>query len=59
MSKKIAIVGTLDTKAEEVKYIKQRVEGRGHQAIVIDVGVLGEVPFESSVSRQQVAQAAG
>lgn len=59
MSKKIAIIGTLDTKADEVRYIKQRIEGRGHQAIVIDIGVLGHVPFTPSVSRQQVAKASG
>jgi len=59
MSKKIVIVGTLDTKAEEIKYIKHKIEDRDHQAIVIDVGVLGEVPFKPSVNRQQVAQASG
>lgn len=59
MSKQIAIIGTLDTKAEEMRYLKQQIEGRGHQAIVIDVGVLGSVPFKPSINRQEVAKASG
>jgi uncharacterized protein (UPF0261 family) len=59
VSKKIAIIGTLDTKGEQIKYIKGQIEGRGYQAIVIDAGVLGEVPFEPDISRKQVAEASG
>ncbi len=59
MSKKIAIVGTLDTKGEQIKYLKGQIESRGCEAIVIDAGVLGNAPFEPTISRQQVAQATG
>jgi uncharacterized protein (UPF0261 family) len=59
VSKKIAIIGTLDTKGEQIKYIKELIESRGHQAVVIDVGVLGNVPFEPDINREQVAQASG
>ena len=59
MSKKIGIIGTLDTKGEQIKYLKGRIEGRGHEVIVIDAGVLGNVFFDPDISRQQVAQASG
>lgn len=59
MIKRIAIIGTLDTKGVEIKYIKERIEDLGHKAIVMDVGVAGEVPFEPSVTRGQIAQAGG
>jgi uncharacterized protein (UPF0261 family) len=59
MSKKIAIVGTLDTKGEQIKYLKDRIEGRGNEAIVIDVGVLGMPLFKPDITREQVAQASG
>jgi uncharacterized protein (UPF0261 family) len=59
VSKKIAIVGTLDTKGEQIKYLKDQIESRGCQVIVIDAGVLGKAPFEPTISRQQVAQATG
>jgi uncharacterized protein (UPF0261 family) len=59
MKKTIAIVGTLDTKGDEVKYLKELIERRGHKAIVIDTGILGAAPFPAEVTREQVAEAAG
>ena len=59
MIRRIAIIGTLDTKGEEVQYIKELIERHGHQAIVIDTGILGEPPFKPTVTHQQVAQASG
>jgi uncharacterized protein (UPF0261 family) len=59
MSKKIGIIGTLDTKGEQIKYLKDQLEGRGHQVIVIDAGVLGKALFEPDISRQQIAEASG
>lgn len=59
MAKSIVIIGTLDTKGEEVKYVKELIEGRGHQPIVIDGGTLGEPPFPPDISNGEVAEAAG
>ena len=59
MTKTIVIVGTLDTKGEEVKYLKGLIEKRGHKAIVIDTGILGAAPFLAEFTREQVAEAAG
>ena len=44
MVKTIAIVGTLDTKGDEVSYLKELIEARGHKVLLIDPGVLGDVP---------------
>jgi uncharacterized protein (UPF0261 family) len=57
MSKKIAIVDTLDTKGEQIKNLKDRIEGWGNEAIVIDAGVLEKALFEPDITREQVAQA--
>lgn len=54
----VAILVTLDTKGEEARYVKQFIEERGHQAVVIDCGILGSVPFQPDVSREEVAEAA-
>ncbi len=59
MDKTIVIVGTLDTKGEEIKYIKELIEGRGHRTIVIDAGVLGKPLFTPDISREEIAKAAG
>ncbi len=58
MTKTIVIVGTLDTKGEEVKYIEELIAKRGHRTIVIDTGVLGQAPFAPDITRDQVAEAA-
>ncbi len=59
MTKNIVVVGTLDTKGEEVEYLKGLIEKRGHKAIVIDTGILRAAPFPAEVTREQVAEAAG
>ena len=59
MGKSIAIIGTLDTKGDEIRYVKDFIVHRGHEVVVIDVGVIGPPMFEPAVSRQHVAEAAG
>lgn len=44
MPKKIAVIGTLDTKGAEIEYIKEQIEEKGHEAVVMDVGVGGIHP---------------
>ena len=58
MSKHIVLVATLDTKELEAVYVKDLIESRGHRAVVIDCGVMGDPGFEPTVSRHAVAEAA-
>jgi hypothetical protein len=46
---RIVIVATLDTKDEEVKYIKDLVAQKGHIPTLIDVGVFFRLIFYSSI----------
>ena len=55
----IAIVGALDTKGLEIQFLKEQIEKRGHQTLVVDLGILKDPPFEPDVSREQVAQSMG
>lgn len=55
----IVVIGTLDTKGPEVGFLRDEVARRGHTPLVIDPGILGEAAIPASVTRQQVAQAAG
>jgi uncharacterized protein (UPF0261 family) len=57
--KKIAIVGTLDTKFEEMGLIRDFVREKGHDPVVIDAGIMGTIPFTPQISRDVVAKAAG
>ncbi len=57
---KIAIVSTLDTKEEEVEYLKSKIEEFGGAALVIDVGMLKDpVRLKPDVTRRDVAEAGG
>jgi uncharacterized protein (UPF0261 family) len=57
--KKIVVIGTLDTRGEEIRYLADRIEDNGFEPLVMDVGVLGSVPFEPFITRDSVARAAG
>lgn len=57
--KVICVVATLDTKGNEVKYLKERIESKGFKAFVVDGGVLGEPQaVKADVTREEVAAAA-
>jgi uncharacterized protein (UPF0261 family) len=59
MQKTIALIGTLDTKGNEYKYVQRCIEERGCKTLLIDVGILGEPAIPVEVSAAEVAQAGG
>ena len=60
MCKTIAIVATLDTKGNEVKYLKEQIERKGKNVLVIDSGIRGTpINVKPDISREIVAEAAG
>ena len=59
MSKTILIIATLDTKADEVRFLKESIRNKGHNVLVVDVGILGISDIEPDVSNQEVALAGG
>ncbi len=60
MSETIAVIATCDTKGEEARYLKQRIESYNVNGLVIDSGILGEPVFlVPDVSRGQVAAHSG
>ena len=58
-SHSILIVGTLDTKGNEVRFLRDRLVAAGLDTTVVDVGVLGPPAFQPDVSREEIARAAG
>lgn len=59
MKKTVAIIGSLDTKGEEFKFLKESIEKNGLSTFVFDVGVLGDPLFESDVRADEIAKAGG
>ena len=55
----IALLGTLDTKGAEYAFVRECLHQRGHDTLLIDVGVLGPPVIAPDVSREEVAAAAG
>ncbi|MFB6155678.1 MAG: Tm-1-like ATP-binding domain-containing protein [Haloferacaceae archaeon] len=55
----VVIIGTLDTKGEEIGFARDVIEAQGLSTHVVDTGVLGDPAFEGDTTRAEVAAAAG
>lgn len=55
----VVLVGTLDTKADEYAFVRDRLLAAGVSVVVVDVGVLGDAGMPAEVGREVVAAAAG
>jgi uncharacterized protein (UPF0261 family) len=53
------LLGTLDTKGEEYAFVRELLQDRGLDVLLIDAGVLGEPKITPDISRNAVAAAAG
>jgi uncharacterized protein (UPF0261 family) len=49
----------MDTKGEEHAFVVDLIRRRGHQVLVVDVGILGEPLLKPDITRQEIAAAAG
>lgn len=59
MSKTVTLVGALDTKGEEFRYVRDIIEGAGIQTCTVDFGVMGEPLYRPAVTRREVISAGG
>lgn len=59
MIKKAVLVGALDTKGAEFRYVKEMIESLGVETLVIDTGVLDVPGFVPDITREEVALAGG
>jgi len=57
--KTIAILATLDTKAAEADFMRSEIEALGGEAMLIDIGVIGEPGVVADVSREEIIEAGG
>src|ERR1700722_17255330 len=55
----ILVVGTLDTKGNEIRFLRDRLVAAGLATTVVDIGVLGPPAFQPDVPREEIARAAG
>jgi len=59
MTKTILVIGTYDTKDEELHYICDCITAQGGAVVSMDVSVLGNPSEPTDVSKHQVAEAGG
>lgn len=57
--KTILVIGTFDTKSDELKYLISCIEKQGGQTLTMDVSVLGDTGEKVSLSKHAVAASAG
>ena len=57
--KRIAVISTLDTKGEHAAFLQRIIEQRGHQPVLMDIGVLGQPAIPATISREEIARAGG
>jgi uncharacterized protein (UPF0261 family) len=57
--KTIVVLGSLDTKEEELNYLKQRIAEKGHEAIMVDVSLLNDSSAKSDIGPKHIAKREG
>jgi uncharacterized protein (UPF0261 family) len=55
----ILLIGTVDTKSDEMAFLREHIQHAGGQALVMDVGVLGRGGLTPDIANTTVAEAAG
>jgi len=59
MPKTVVIVGALDTKADDFRYVKGLIEEAGLATVLVDFGVMGTADLAPDIGREEVAAAGG
>ena len=58
-SRTILLIGTLDTKGAEYAWARDRLRARGHDVLMMDIGVLSDPPLAPDIGAEEVARAGG
>ena len=55
----VLLIGTLDTKGTEYGFVRDLIEARGIKTLVMDLGTIGDAPFEADITAEEVARRGG
>jgi uncharacterized protein (UPF0261 family) len=55
MEKQIVIIGSVDTKGDQLKFLKERIASRGHTATLMDLSMGGQPAFQADVTPDEIA----
>ena len=59
MSKTIVIIGSLDTKGEQLQFLKHRISARGHRAVIMDVSMGSHAEFKGDITPEELVGLVG
>ncbi len=59
MAKAILLIGTMDTKEEEILFCRDQILQKGYKVLLLDAGILKDPRIRPDVTRQEVARTAG
>lgn len=59
MDKTILLMGTMDTKEEELLFCRELIRRRGFKVLLLDAGILKDPRTPPDITRQEIARAAG
>lgn len=59
LDRTILVIGTYDTKNDELAYVVDKIREQGGTVVTMDVSVLGDPEDPTDISKHQVAEAAG
>lgn len=59
MAKKVVILGTMDTKGEQLQFLKEKIAAHGHDPILMDLSMGGRSRFQADVSSVEISRLGG
>lgn len=59
MKKYILILGTMDTKGEQLQYLKEQIFARGHEAVLMDLSMGGRSTYPADIAASEISRLGG
>lgn len=59
MGKKIVILGTMDTKGEQLQFLKEKIASYGHEPILMDLSMGGRANLKADIPSQEISRLGG
>jgi uncharacterized protein (UPF0261 family) len=59
MGKKVLILGTINTKGEQLRFLKEKITSRGHETVLMDLSMGGYPSFQADITPREIASVVG
>jgi uncharacterized protein (UPF0261 family) len=59
MGKNIVIIGSTNTKGDQLRFLKEKIESRGHKGILMDISMGGQPALQPEITPEEIARLAG